>query len=321
MRIAILIVGLTRTYQKTYQSLFDNIIKKYPEHEFDIFLTTWNIIGSVTKEKTIYKSNEMDQKWINLNEMLLEDEVELIKKVYQPKFFRMLNYQQWKSQKQPIMDEFIYKFQLESQRNLVEQSLFSQYYGIKMAMNDLNNYISSNKIQYDLIIKTRFDLFYGSKEINWNSIYQHIYDKNEIVSMKNWIPQGLSDQLIIGNLSQINKYAQLYDKLPTFTNDDMNNIKLFSFYLPDIYMHYDQDPSKINKIEFFKQNYQQIKTNVIQFLDQAYQFITPIIAERLLLYFLTKIQKQSAYFEEYINISIVRDDIINKADNNTYFKC
>lgn len=331
MRIAILLVGLSRTYRETYQSLL-NLINNNRSHQFDIFITTWNIKGNVTKEKSIYKVNRQGQKWLDDEELITESDINLLKTSYQPKSLRIIHYQKWKVITTPIIDEMINKLNLQSQRNFVESSLFSQYYAIQLATTDLINYATSNHIEYDLVIKTRFDLYYEYDEnqipINWQQIKNHV-DDDQIVSMKNWVPKGISDQIIIGNTKSIQRYAELYSKLPNLTIEDINKIKLVSFYLPDIYMHYDiydndNDKDKeggINPNTFYQKYYEEIKRNMLIFLDSGHDIIFPIIAERFLLYFLNKIQKIDVYVEEFIDITLVRDDGTRyKANNMKYFK-
>ena len=50
-RVAILIPGLVRSFEKTYQNLFENIIQHNQEdYEFDIFLDIWDSSNSNISE-------------------------------------------------------------------------------------------------------------------------------------------------------------------------------------------------------------------------------------------------------------------------------
>ena len=81
-RLAIQFFGHTRTYKKTYESFFKNIVEPNLKDgwEVDIFIHTWDM------------SSSSDRSWHNGQDLfdihlLSQDDIENIRKIYNPKKF------------------------------------------------------------------------------------------------------------------------------------------------------------------------------------------------------------------------------------------
>ena len=89
-RVAILIPGLVRSFEKTYQNLFENIIQHNQEdYEFDIFLDIWDSSNSNISE--FYRrgvNSERDYRDAISNENI---DCSLLKKIYNPTYMEQRN--------------------------------------------------------------------------------------------------------------------------------------------------------------------------------------------------------------------------------------
>ena len=81
-RLAIQFFGHTRTYEKTYESFFKNIVESNVKDgwQIDIFIHTWDM------------SSSSDGSWYNRQDLfdihlLSQDDIENIRKIYNPKVF------------------------------------------------------------------------------------------------------------------------------------------------------------------------------------------------------------------------------------------
>lgn len=148
MKIAVCLPGHVRDYKKFSNLLFKRIINTNPEHEFDFFLHTWDVVDFRSNEKV--------------------DEKELID-IYNPKSLVI------EEEIDTMFDEYMYLT-----RGNNAKSVFSQLYKIKKVSEILKEYVEKHNIKYDLVLKYRFDLDVISlrerDELNYEEI--HVCDDN-----------------------------------------------------------------------------------------------------------------------------------------------
>jgi hypothetical protein len=156
-KIALLLFGHLRTYKRTFPLLAQNLLKYY---DVDIFITTW-------------ENNEHSKKTHHLNKMKVEKitntEWDSINNLYNPKDIRILKETETFNITEAIASNWIL-------------TLFWQQYNCRKLVFDLmENYKSSNNINYDAVIITRPDVSFNGRFI---------------------IPEELSDEefFVCGNL-------------------------------------------------------------------------------------------------------------------------
>ena len=161
MKIAILISGLTRDYEKTYSNLKEQLLDKY---ECDIFISTWDIIGCYNLHRNKNYTNNVN--WCNIkNKLNISNFIEK----YNPKKINIENYDNWEIKITPEINNFLNYYNFTSfTKNL--NSLFAQWYKIKDVFTIFENYCNENNKNYDIIIKLRFDVFFKLPDLNTNKL-------------------------------------------------------------------------------------------------------------------------------------------------------
>ncbi|MBQ8820195.1 MAG: hypothetical protein IJZ99_05530, partial [Campylobacter sp.] len=152
-RLAIQFFGHTRTYKKTYESFFKNIVEPNLKDgwEVDIFIHTWDM------------SSSSDRSWHNGQDLfdihlLSQDDIENIRKIYNPKVFLVEHLQEG-----------------------IHGGSESKKRGNRLR----ESYEKENSIKYDYILYTRMDILFASP-LNIQR-YIDLYTKG---SMKNFpLPQ------------------------------------------------------------------------------------------------------------------------------------
>lgn len=129
-RLAIQFFGHTRTYKKTYESFFKNIVEPNLKDgwEVDIFIHTWDM------------SSSSDRSWHNGQDLfdihlLSQDDIENIRKIYNPK-----------------------KFLVEHLQEGIHGGSESKKRGNRLR----ESYEKENSIKYDYILYTRMDILFVS---------------------------------------------------------------------------------------------------------------------------------------------------------------
>ena len=139
-RVAILIPGLVRSFEKTYQNLFENIIQHNQEdYEFDIFLDIWDSSNSNISE--FYRrgvNSERDYRDAISNENI---DCSLLKKIYNPTYMGV----------EKSSDLYFNRFK-KYQTNNIPMAVFSQFYKIHKCIRAINDHLFLNNTNYDVFI-------------------------------------------------------------------------------------------------------------------------------------------------------------------------
>ena len=136
MKFAICLSGLTRTYQKTFDKFWSNIIEPLRKYgEVDVFISTWSIQDS-------------HESIVNINEIL---------NLYKPKSLEVENYSDL--EKTFLLSNYTKKDCPIPQivKNGVLLSIPGQYKILKCNLLK-QSFEKINKFKYDFVIRTRFDL-------------------------------------------------------------------------------------------------------------------------------------------------------------------
>ena len=146
MKVAILLPGLVRTYKKTHENFFSNIIEPNREkHEIDTYLAFWDH----THERGDYGNRNRVRK-------LQKNEIDQILQIYRPKEYSILDDYHNKNDKEFSqityrLTKIIGKPHHPDGNKLIQNGLVAQSYSWFKAFSLVQE-------SYDLVFKTRFDL-------------------------------------------------------------------------------------------------------------------------------------------------------------------
>jgi hypothetical protein len=201
-RVAIIFFGLTRSLNKTIESLNENLFNVLKENsiEYDIFIHTYKIYGSYTN------------KWSgeNTNSYVNEDVEELLKPkcaIYdnQDDIINSINFKEY--YRQPC--NWLRNFTKERTKYLI-RNLCLALYSKKRIINELSKYKDHYDygiiIRPDLLLITKIDISYF-KELNSTNI---------IIPEKGWFA-GVNDKLCIGKINTILYCGKLFDELKEYS--------------------------------------------------------------------------------------------------------
>lgn len=145
-KIAILLSGEMRTYDKCYKSLFDFV--DIINNKVDIFISTWNQIGGRIHES----NNNFNKDYIDKNHIV---------HIYNPIIFDIVDKKLWEKNINI----------LKIQNNHIKNSDFlPQMYMWLRVFLLYKKYIINNNVKYDIILRTRPDQFFFYKKNNFNDI-------------------------------------------------------------------------------------------------------------------------------------------------------
>lgn len=169
MKIAILLIGHIRTWDICKQNFKDTFLNEHDE--IDVFLETYYDI--YRKDYSIRKENE---------KLIIENEEQIKNR------FSGINVVQFSIEKQSDKNAD------ESQKNKIEKAFLN-----------FNNYESQNG-EYDLIIKSRPDLFFEKKIIydDYNDL-----DENKLILGKG-ITDHINDTFALGKSNSMKKYLNRF---------------------------------------------------------------------------------------------------------------
>jgi hypothetical protein len=180
MKIAILLVGHIRTWEKCKQSFIDTFNKYDP----DIYLYTYNTLNY--KSDTILDETEIREifKDIKIKHLIIKDENEVLKE----------------------SDEKYTKYYIENGNTTKEQfpTFFCQYINIKNCFEIIKN----SGITYDFVVKTRPDLIYN---IDSSEIFNDDCKNSNIFTSNN---HSTCDYFAVSTPGKMEKYCNTIDNLP-----------------------------------------------------------------------------------------------------------
>lgn len=214
MKIAVCISGQPRGLPNACDFILDNLIK--PNNIGDIFIHTWydkNMEGQSFDSAQPGQSGNLGGWYPNTPDYLIS-KLNPKKLLYEaPKSF----------------DEFSH---LQNRETAIQTRLASMFYSAYKANQLKQDYEQANHFKYDLVIKTRIDLFYNEPIILSNlidsSLDQNIYVAEEYQYMRqnDSYPtksgnkySSMSDTFAFGTSENIDKLASLYENFEDIYNE------------------------------------------------------------------------------------------------------
>jgi SAM-dependent methyltransferase len=190
-KVAVCISGYMRTFEQTFDRLFNNLLKQTNP---DIFIHTWNYMGSPLRG--------FDNPMIRVSTKSM---LQRINRLYKPT--------------QLIVEPAI-NFKptpLMLQRNFDNRDIngvLSMFYKVKVCNDLKKEHEQNNDFKYDCVIRMRSDLmfmspFYLNKDMDKNTLYVPTgYDY-----------EGMNDQIAYGSSEIMDKYCDLYDNIDQLLRD------------------------------------------------------------------------------------------------------
>ena len=266
IKIAILLVGLTRKFREASTTFFKNFIdQNRTTCEFDFFLYTWDRPGDYQYENKNFQ-DPLESNWvIDTDQPLSESDRNDLIKIYQPRLFKYESYQTWQQSIQSDFDQFLIRCNITDEPLRIYNGIFAQYYQVHRGFQLIDQFLNSNSnpnptLEYDLVIRTRYDLTIPqpSNNLNWTHIYQISQEK--LISLEQWDRNGIRGNFIVGNYTNMKKYADLYNFLGQVDSAKIHRIKLASIHIPKYIFNYlfaDQslDPEKLDPVTIYQKAY------------------------------------------------------------------
>lgn len=197
-RGAILISGIVRDYGNM-QNIYDNIINVNKEYEFDIFLSMYDI--NCNNTLLFYKNNDVTT--------LLKTDINDVLSTYNPKSYKVINFIELNNKIKELLEYFIQNnlgnSNWDKNGNRNAYNTLSQLYSVEMVNTLFSEYSYKHNINYDLVIRYRYDLFTNEPIIFNNYDLKNIYG----ISRANCYP----DWLFFGNSFNMNLFMNIYSNL------------------------------------------------------------------------------------------------------------
>jgi hypothetical protein len=208
-RKALLLTGHLRTFEKTYKSLFKNIIQN---KEIDVFIWTWETLEVPQPKRGTENGLANINTWSRFDQ---------IKNIYNPIDIKIENYL--------IRDKINDHCRMAPLNQQDRGGFFggdllnfaSMIYGWKQVYEMMVEYEDKVNIKYDWILRTRTDLIFpdGVNIINHDVREASIYTPN----IATFYANGCNDQLCYGDHKGMEVYCKFYDYLPHYVRNRVVN--------------------------------------------------------------------------------------------------
>ena len=210
-KIAICISGRPRYLEEGFQEINRYILSKY---DCDVFIHTWWSSDMSNQAEQFSPKISYNRSYI-----YPENTIDIIKNLYKP---IKISYEPSK---------VFNPYQDVNYEPLVPGAPESMYYSI-MKSNDLKiNHENELGFEYDLFIRTRFDLYFkpsvkdGGNNFQWSPNHsQNVpifnFDLNTIDKSKIYMASYGNDQFAIGNSKNMNYYANLFNYIDTYYQEE-----------------------------------------------------------------------------------------------------
>jgi hypothetical protein len=221
MKVAVLLTGHSRDYNKTFDSLKKNVLDKY---DCDIYFNTWDI-SEPSPDRTLGRSFNISPRKLNSESLIstykqyiknynIEDSESYIKNRFNNIPFSDRDDDVFKTNERAIYHGSYW----------VER-LRDQWWMIKKGWN-----LIENPYQYNAIFRTRFDLQINHIEFKKAKF---VVPKSEVEFYK--IGTNWSDHMAYGEPDSMEKYCHMFDHIESMYNDyniDISHAELMSeFYM------------------------------------------------------------------------------------------
>ena len=203
-KIAIIFYGLTRSLNKTINSLYENIFNILTENsiEFDIFIHTYQINGAYkndwSHENTANYINEDIDKLLKPKYYINDNQEDIINIINFEDYYKKLG--NWTGMTS------------EMTKYLIKNLCLALY-----SKKQICNLFEEHKSNYDYAIILRPDLQLKTKiDMNW---INELNDNNIIIPKCDWF-YGCNDRFCIGKIETILYYGKLFDYLQQYSENN-----------------------------------------------------------------------------------------------------
>ncbi len=209
MRVAVCLSGMLRSYKETYKYLYSNIIKPF---NADVFFC-----GYANKEGV--DSNKKD-----------------FQEMFEPKSFLISEYNESKrNEVLNCLKLYSQYFNRKRQETNID-NFINQFYNIMKVCELKNKYEYDNSFKYDLVIRSRCDVFYRRSlhdfEINLGMTKNNILIPREW-DFKNVSSFAVSDTFALCSSETFDKYSSLYNYIDSYWSEGciFHNESLMGYHI------------------------------------------------------------------------------------------
>ena len=204
MKIAICISGHVRNFEKYSKEFFEKVIDANTHHEIDIFISTWDKNNSISSFASLRRGYKDDND-LDVLKML---------NIYKPKMYIV----------ERNNDNIFANFDRIGHSNN-PRYVVPQFYKVNQVGNLLKYYIQSTGTNYDLVMKTRFDLVYeGTEDVDLSNTNFDLIPKKlkfddidvnyfNVEHDYNHYQEWIQDKVFISNPENYFKYIDIYNNL------------------------------------------------------------------------------------------------------------
>lgn len=202
-KVAIIFFGLTKTLEKTNESLIKNLFTPLKENlmDYDIFIHTYKIFGPYNNiwsgENTNNYNNEDIKKILNPKYFIFDNQETIVNSIDFNEYYKKLG--NWTGMT-PEMTKYLIK-------NMC-LALYSKKQITLLFDKNIENYDYAIIIRPDTILYNKLDINYFN-ELNENNI---------IVPKKDWF-SGCNDKICIGKPNIISYCGKLFDELKIYSEN------------------------------------------------------------------------------------------------------
>jgi hypothetical protein len=200
-KVAIIFFGLTRTLEKTINSIEENLFRPLIDNsiEYDIFIHTYKIYGKYinqwSNEKTEDYKNEDVEKILKPKYFIWDNQEDIINSINFDDYYKNLG--NWTGMTQNMTKYLIKNMCL---------ALYSKNQITLLFEKNISDYDYAIIIRPDTQLLNKFDVKYFN-ELNNNNI---------IIPQKDWF-NGCNDRICIGTPNIILYYGKLFDELKDYS--------------------------------------------------------------------------------------------------------
>lgn len=211
MKIALCLSGHTRSYKKTYNYWYENVLKKYNP---DVFISTWDgsgVIGGCCFALLHIQDAFKPKNDLEFGKIDSKIDADNLKEKFKPKGIVIDN----------PSDEHINQVRSRFEGNLDGSgqkidSIALMYYKIFDANNLKKAYELENNFKYDIVIRSRFDLAMTKLNLDVPMDIMHIKVRNKIV-------YGVHDTIFFSNSDNMDKASDTFKFLtPPYLSSRIN---------------------------------------------------------------------------------------------------
>ena len=206
MRVALLMSGHARTYNRTYWGWYDHLLSEF---ETDVYFSLWDTLGP----RDMLPDGRDHQAGVIQGDLL---DVEDLRDIWKPKHIHIERYD---NMHEAFLSRAKMWYEVRDKNGLrtIDRPLanFSMYYKWNMCFHMMEETAEAEGIHYDMVIRSRPDILL-SGPITPTAFLdpRFVY----VPKAGSWGGDEISDYMTIGTFDQMKKYCDLYNQLDAIFN-------------------------------------------------------------------------------------------------------